>query len=186
MQEPNSTTGAGNYTFTVGKLGTLHTTNVWVLTCGRCWYGKWSNADQAILIGERASLIEFPSLLLPPGVTHGSVVDIRVLRNESEEKKQQDGFIDLQEQIYAEYGVNTPTGTRILTCSCCDSSQCNSNNCHPGVGTPIHCKCGSSITRDNAQWRTRDAGAQSAQEDFYQIIGSFHGRRVYIPAAAAY
>lgn len=75
------------YTFTVGKL----------------------DAGMAILIGDRASLIEFPSLLLPPGVKHGSVVDIRVLRNEDEERRQQDEFNELQELIYNEYGVATPS-----------------------------------------------------------------------------
>ena len=65
---------------------------------------------QAILIGERASLIEFPSLLLPPGVSHGSVVDIRVLRNESEEQKQRKDFDALQEKILDAYGKASPSG----------------------------------------------------------------------------
>jgi hypothetical protein len=44
------------YTFTVGKL----------------------DAGMAILLGDRANLIEFPSILLPPNTTAGSIVNIMV------------------------------------------------------------------------------------------------------------
>lgn len=64
---------------------------------------------QAILIGHRASLIEFPSLLLPPGVTHGSVVDIRVLRNEEQERQQREHFDALQTKILEQYGTKSPS-----------------------------------------------------------------------------
>lgn len=61
-----------------------------------------------ILIGERAHLIEFPSLLLPPGVTSGSIVNIAVHRNIAEEKRQRSEFWDLQDQIFQTFGQKTP------------------------------------------------------------------------------
>lgn len=63
------------------------------------------------MIGERASLIEFPSLLLPRGVTLGSVVDIQVTRNEADEQKKREEFIGLQDEILQVYGVNSPSRT---------------------------------------------------------------------------
>ncbi|KAG8890478.1 Chitin synthase, class 5 [Tulasnella sp. 332] len=75
-----------SFTFTVGKL----------------------DAGMAILIGERAHLIEFPSLLLPPGVSSGSIVNIAVHRNTVEEKRQRREFWELQDQILETFGVKTP------------------------------------------------------------------------------
>ncbi|QRV87808.1 cell fusion protein cfr1 [Ceratobasidium sp. AG-Ba] len=75
-----------SFTFTVGKL----------------------DAGMAILIGERAHLIEFPSLLLPPGVTTGSIVNISVNRNTVEEKRQQKEFWDLQDAILETFGKVAP------------------------------------------------------------------------------
>ncbi|SNX83867.1 related to CHS5 - chitin biosynthesis protein [Melanopsichium pennsylvanicum] len=75
-----------SFTFTVGKL----------------------DAGMAILIGEKASLIEFPSLLLPPGVSSGSVVNIRVMRNDSQERRQKDEFDQLQEDILHTFGQQSP------------------------------------------------------------------------------
>ncbi|KAG8811538.1 Chitin synthase, class 5 [Serendipita sp. 399] len=77
----------GSFTFTVGKL----------------------DAGMAILIGTRAHLIEFPSILLPDGVTVGSIVDIDVRRNVAEEEQQKAAFWRLQNDIYMMYGINTPS-----------------------------------------------------------------------------
>ncbi|KAK7682801.1 hypothetical protein QCA50_014185 [Cerrena zonata] len=66
------------------------------------------DAGMAILLGERAHLIEFPSLLLPPGATTGSIVNISVTRNVTEEKKRDNDFWDLQNDILTNYGVKTP------------------------------------------------------------------------------
>ncbi|KDQ15484.1 hypothetical protein BOTBODRAFT_108457 [Botryobasidium botryosum FD-172 SS1] len=77
---------AESFTFTVGKL----------------------DAGMAILIGERAHLIEFPSLLLPPGVSSGSIVNIAVHRNTAEEKRQRGEFWDLQRDILDAYGKDVP------------------------------------------------------------------------------
>ncbi|TBU54019.1 hypothetical protein BD310DRAFT_886827 [Dichomitus squalens] len=66
------------------------------------------DAGMAILLGERAHLIEFPSLLLPPGVSTGSIVNISVQRNVTEEKKRENEFWSLQNDILDEFGTKTP------------------------------------------------------------------------------
>ncbi|KAI0945628.1 hypothetical protein AcW1_001804 [Taiwanofungus camphoratus] len=66
------------------------------------------DAGMAILLGERAHLIEFPSLLLPPGATAGSIVNISVQRNGVEEKKRESEFWALQNDILSMYGTKSP------------------------------------------------------------------------------
>ncbi|KAI0739261.1 hypothetical protein C8Q80DRAFT_1204980 [Daedaleopsis nitida] len=61
-----------------------------------------------ILLGERAHLIEFPSLLLPPGVSTGSIVNISVQRNVTEEKKRENDFWNLQSEILDAFGTQVP------------------------------------------------------------------------------
>lgn len=56
----------------------------------------------------RAIKIEFPSILLPAGISSGSIVDIRVSRNVDAEAEAQAHFSDLQNQIYNLYGVRAP------------------------------------------------------------------------------
>ncbi|KAF5321135.1 hypothetical protein D9619_000211 [Psilocybe cf. subviscida] len=80
-----------SFTFTVGKL----------------------DAGMAILLGERAHLIEFPSILLPPGATTGSIVNIAVHQNHAEEQKRENEFWSLQEDILSEYGQNTPEAPKL-------------------------------------------------------------------------
>ncbi|XP_006456920.1 hypothetical protein AGABI2DRAFT_229143 [Agaricus bisporus var. bisporus H97] len=75
-----------SFTFTVGKL----------------------DAGMAILLGERAHLIEFPSILLPPGATTGSIVNISVTQNHVEEKRRDTDFWQLQDDILTTFGVKTP------------------------------------------------------------------------------
>lgn len=67
------------------------------------------DAGMAILLGSRASLIEFPSLLLPQDVTSGSVVEITVKRNLEQERKNQRDFDDLQRNILDAFGRASPT-----------------------------------------------------------------------------
>ena len=65
------------------------------------------------MIGERASLIEFPSILLPPGVQTGSIVDIAVNRNSPAEKEHAQSFWDLQRTILDTYGIDSPKSPRL-------------------------------------------------------------------------
>ncbi|KAL0950430.1 hypothetical protein HGRIS_010382 [Hohenbuehelia grisea] len=62
----------------------------------------------AILLGERAHLIEFPSVLLPPGATTGSIVNIAVHQNHAEEKRRDSEFWALQNDILQEFGQSSP------------------------------------------------------------------------------
>ncbi|KAI0690266.1 hypothetical protein BC835DRAFT_1365423 [Cytidiella melzeri] len=71
------------------------------------------DAGMAILLGERAHLIEFPSLLLPPGATTGSIVNISVQQNHTEEKKRDTEFWNLQNDILATYGTRTPENPKL-------------------------------------------------------------------------
>ncbi|KDQ63964.1 hypothetical protein JAAARDRAFT_201433 [Jaapia argillacea MUCL 33604] len=66
------------------------------------------DAGMAILLGERAHLIEFPSLLLPPGTTTGSIVNISVTQNHTEEKRRDNAFWALQNDILDAFGRETP------------------------------------------------------------------------------
>lgn len=53
--------------------------------------------------------IEFPSALLPPQISSGSIVDITVARNHDAESASQKAFADLQSSILSKYGMKTPT-----------------------------------------------------------------------------
>ncbi|KAI6152523.1 hypothetical protein BKA82DRAFT_4111899 [Pisolithus tinctorius] len=68
-----------------------------------------------ILIGERAHLIEFPSVLLPPGSTTGSIVNIAVHQNLSEERKRDQQFWQLQHDIFETFGCASPEPPRLET-----------------------------------------------------------------------
>ncbi|KAH7922568.1 hypothetical protein BV22DRAFT_1106543 [Leucogyrophana mollusca] len=66
-----------------------------------------------ILLGERAHLIEFPSVLLPPGATTGSIVNIAVHQNIAEEKKRNQEFWSLQEDILETFGRKSPENPQL-------------------------------------------------------------------------
>ncbi|KAJ2930861.1 hypothetical protein H1R20_g6220, partial [Candolleomyces eurysporus] len=82
----STTTSPDSFTFTVGKL----------------------DAGMAILLGDRAHLIEFPSILLPPGATTGSIVNIAVHQNHLAERKRDSEFWALQDSILDTYGSSSP------------------------------------------------------------------------------
>ncbi|CAG8558285.1 7081_t:CDS:2 [Paraglomus brasilianum] len=71
------------------------------------------DAGMAILLTEDHHLIEFPSLLLPPGVTSGSIVNIAVNRNREQEEARLTEFWKLQERILAEYGKHPPESPKL-------------------------------------------------------------------------
>ncbi|TFK88388.1 hypothetical protein K466DRAFT_662335 [Polyporus arcularius HHB13444] len=71
------------------------------------------DAGMAILLGERVHLIEFPSLLLPPGVSTGSIVNISVQRNMTEEKKGENDFWNLHSEILDAFGTRTPENPKL-------------------------------------------------------------------------
>ena len=63
----------------------------------------------------RGAQIEFPSILLPPDISSGSIVDITVGRNAASESTAEAAFTALQERIYAAFGAAEPE-TPVLRC----------------------------------------------------------------------
>lgn len=59
--------------------------------------------------------IEFPSILLPPNISSGSIVDITVSRNFASEQKSQAAFLALQDSIYSSFGDAEPSAP-VLRC----------------------------------------------------------------------
>ena len=64
------------------------------MAVGLCVFEEYARLNHAlgisytqILLSERAHLIESPSLLLPPGVIAGSIVNIAVHQNHAEKKR---------------------------------------------------------------------------------------------------
>jgi hypothetical protein len=53
--------------------------------------------------------IEFPSILLPPDISSGSIVDITVARNHKSESDANSAFHALQSTIFRTFGQRTPT-----------------------------------------------------------------------------
>lgn len=53
--------------------------------------------------------IEFPSILLPPSITSGSIVDITVSQNSDAETTSQKSFQSLQSRILNTYGLRSPS-----------------------------------------------------------------------------
>ena len=53
--------------------------------------------------------IEFPSILLPPSISSGSIVDITVARNTQSEAASQKAFSSLQSSILNTFGVSSPS-----------------------------------------------------------------------------
>ncbi|KAL1635504.1 hypothetical protein SLS58_010200 [Diplodia intermedia] len=66
------------------------------------------DAGVAVLLTEDKRLIEFPSILLPPDISSGSIVDITVARNHQSEQAAQQAFQQLQAKIYQTFGTRTP------------------------------------------------------------------------------
>lgn len=59
--------------------------------------------------------IEFPSILLPPNIVSGSIVDITVARNHSAEAESDKQFATLQDRIFSAFGAAEPS-TPVLRC----------------------------------------------------------------------
>ncbi|KAJ1914302.1 hypothetical protein H4219_004858 [Mycoemilia scoparia] len=66
------------------------------------------DAGMAILLTSNNQLIEFPSYLLPPGVQPGSVINLQLSRNISQEEQQRQALREVQEHILKEFGTSLP------------------------------------------------------------------------------
>ncbi|MCJ1278861.1 Chitin synthase, class 5 [Puttea exsequens] len=73
------------------------------------------DAGVAVLLTEDKRLIEFPSILLPPSIISGSIVDITVARNTTSEVAAAQRFSALQSVILSTYGFASPSPP-ILRC----------------------------------------------------------------------
>ncbi|KAI9739205.1 MAG: Chitin synthase, class 5 [Cirrosporium novae-zelandiae] len=73
------------------------------------------DAGVAVLLTEDKRLIEFPSILLPPNISSGSIVDINVSRNLDAEGVSAAAFNNLQDKIFSKYGQRSPSPP-ILRC----------------------------------------------------------------------
>jgi hypothetical protein len=57
--------------------------------------------------------IEFPSILLPPDISSGSIVDINVGRNYQAESDSATAFYELQSEIFRTFGQSTPSAPEL-------------------------------------------------------------------------
>ncbi|KAB8294767.1 hypothetical protein EYC80_006729 [Monilinia laxa] len=73
------------------------------------------DAGVAVLLTQDKRLIEFPSILLPPNISSGSIVDITVARNLISEEKSQKSFVALQDSIFNSFGASEPSAP-VLRC----------------------------------------------------------------------
>ncbi|KAK5098818.1 Chitin synthase, class 5 [Lithohypha guttulata] len=67
------------------------------------------DAGVAVLLTEDKRLIEFPSILLPPSIRSGSIVDITVKQNHNAEQQAEEQFQALQQSILERYGLQAPS-----------------------------------------------------------------------------
>ncbi|KAF2753489.1 hypothetical protein EJ05DRAFT_444772 [Pseudovirgaria hyperparasitica] len=67
------------------------------------------DAGVAVLLTEDKRLIEFPSILLPPDISSGSIVDITVARNLQSEAAADSAFSNLQNTIFRTFGQRAPS-----------------------------------------------------------------------------
>ncbi|KAI0119066.1 hypothetical protein F4814DRAFT_224847 [Daldinia grandis] len=73
------------------------------------------DAGVTVLLTPDKRLIEFPSILLPPNIVSGSIVDITVSRNNESEAKAEAQFSALQDRIFSCFGASEPS-TPVLRC----------------------------------------------------------------------
>ncbi|KAI5867800.1 hypothetical protein GGS23DRAFT_602720 [Durotheca rogersii] len=73
------------------------------------------DAGVTVLLTPDKRLIEFPSILLPPNIVSGSIVDITVARNHESEAKAGAQFSALQDHIFSSFGASQPS-TPVLRC----------------------------------------------------------------------
>ncbi|KAI1634487.1 hypothetical protein F4809DRAFT_618304 [Biscogniauxia mediterranea] len=73
------------------------------------------DAGVTVLLTPDKRLIEFPSILLPPNIVSGSIVDITVARNHASECEADSRFAALQDRIFSSFGASEPS-TPVLRC----------------------------------------------------------------------
>lgn len=71
------------------------------------------DAGMAILLTQDHYQIEFPSILLPKTVTTGSIIDLSVTQNPSQEAKINSQFLQLQSTIHDTFAAKSPSTPRL-------------------------------------------------------------------------
>ncbi|CAI4210816.1 unnamed protein product [Parascedosporium putredinis] len=71
------------------------------------------DAGVTVLLTPDKRLIEFPSILLPPNISSGSIVDIAVSRNTSSERAAELAFQSLQDHILSSFGATEPSRPKL-------------------------------------------------------------------------
>ncbi|KYK59792.1 chitin biosynthesis protein CHS5 [Drechmeria coniospora] len=66
------------------------------------------DAGVTVLLTPDKRLIEFPSILLPPNISSGSIVDITVSQNSNKETAEEQKFRALQDRIFSSFGASAP------------------------------------------------------------------------------
>ncbi|KAG6006176.1 hypothetical protein E4U21_007286 [Claviceps maximensis] len=66
------------------------------------------DAGVTVLLTPDKRLIEFPSILLPPNISSGSIVDIAVSQNTQKETAEEQKFRALQDRIFHSFGASEP------------------------------------------------------------------------------
>ncbi|KAK2608678.1 hypothetical protein QQS21_002789 [Conoideocrella luteorostrata] len=67
------------------------------------------DAGVTVLLTPDKRLIEFPSILLPPNISSGSIVDIAVSQNTEKEAAAEQKFRALQDRIFHSFGASEPS-----------------------------------------------------------------------------
>ncbi|CAK4031666.1 Cell fusion cfr1 [Lecanosticta acicola] len=68
-----------------------------------------------VIVNPASPKIEFPSILLPPDIHSGSIVDINVARNQHAESIADQKFSALQTEIFEQFGTTSPSAP-VLRC----------------------------------------------------------------------
>ncbi|KAK3383602.1 hypothetical protein B0T24DRAFT_605572 [Lasiosphaeria ovina] len=71
------------------------------------------DAGVTVLLTPDKRLIEFPSILLPPDISSGSIVDITVARNTNSEAAAEQAFRALQDRIFSAFGAAEPVAPQL-------------------------------------------------------------------------
>jgi hypothetical protein len=149
-----------------------------------------------ILLGERAHLIEFPSILLPPGATTGSIVSIAVHQNHTEEKRRENEFWALQDEILNTYGKSSPETPKLSVriyftfekrrCSylALPGPQRHPNLSHLGMASPQSSDSQTSLSRYLSEWPTPFSSPLAYDQHIYKTLRNGNQHRILLPTGS--
>ena len=150
-----------------------------------------------ILLGERAHLIEFPSILLPPGATTGSIVSIAVHQNYTEEKRRENDFWALQDEILNTYGKSSPEPPKLsVRISLFENRRCSHlaflgpqrhpNLSHLGMAIPQSSYGQTTLSRYLSKWSTSLSSPLAYDQHIYQTLRNGNQYRILLSTGSTY